>query len=61
MLTDLGVLDEMRAKWEILKCEEDLLELDVSDMAPGEAAVRIVRHLSELWKPEQSMAGNKES
>ncbi|KAH6674744.1 hypothetical protein B0J14DRAFT_652928 [Halenospora varia] len=56
MLTDLGVLDEMRAKWEILKydCPESL-ELDITHLQPKDAAKRIVKHLGSFWKPDKEI------
>ena len=56
MLLDTTLLHEIRSKEEILRfsCLE-LLELDVSDASPEEAATRIVGHISALdGKPVKS-------
>lgn len=60
MLTDLGVLDEMRAKWEILKCDSpESLELDITRLQPKDAAKRIVKHLGSFWKPDEEIDWGK--
>ena len=49
MLLDTHVLHEIRSRGEILRLEcPELLELDVSGLEPGEAAVRIVEHIAAL-------------
>jgi hypothetical protein len=57
MLLDTTLLQEFRSNGQILKfsCPE-LLELDISDLSPEEAASRIAEHIASLNVPSKNRA-----